>query len=243
MGHNMRQLTAQVFGFSGLLAGRVYVIVDADGITLIDAGLPFSPRKIERQMATHGYHLTDIKRILITHAHTDHVGGLPELQRQSGAQVFASAIEKPMVEGREMPVYPPRAAIPLSARWMARDAELLPGTPVDVALSDGDTIPDVLDGLQAIFTPGHTPGHLAFWCPSRKLLFCGDVVLRLIGYLQLPFHAFTPDMMTNIESVNRIAALQPDIICFGHGNPLLKDATAILNAFAAQLDHPQKLEK
>ncbi len=237
----MRQITANVFGFSGLKMGRVYAIVDPDGITLIDAGLPPAPQKIARQLAVHGYQITDVKRILITHAHADHVGGLPELRRMSGARVFASALEMPMVEGREMPVYPPRASIPLSARWMARDAELLPGAPVDVRLDDGDTIPDVLGGLQALLTPGHTPGHLVFWHPQRRLLFCGDVVLNLWGR-QLPFAAFTPDMAANIASVQRIAALEPDVICFGHGNPLVKNAAASLRRFAAAVGHQKKLE-
>lgn len=238
----MRQIMANVVGFSGLKMGRVYAIVDPDGITLIDAGLPLSPQKIARQLAVHGYQITDVKRILITHAHADHIGGLPALRRMSGARVFASALETPMVEGREIPVYPPRASIPLSARWMARDAELLPGTPVDVRLNDGDIIPDVLGGLQVLLTPGHTPGHLVFWHPQRRLLFCGDVVLNLWGR-QLPFAAFTPDMAANIDSVQRIAALEPDVICFGHGNPLVKNAAVSLRRFAAAVGHQKKREE
>ncbi len=236
----MQQITANVFGFAGLAVGRVYAIVDADGITLIDAGLPLATAKIIKQLAVHGYRPADVKRILITHAHGDHIGGLPALRRLTGATVYASAREKPIIEGREKPLYPPRETLTGWARLMARDAELLPGTPVDETVGTGDTV-SALGGLQVIETPGHTPGHLAFWQPRRRILFCGDAVLNVLG-LRLPFAAFTPDMAANIASVQKLAALQPEIICFGHGNPLKRDAAATLQTFARHVSLSTKQE-
>lgn len=229
----MRQIVPNVFDFSGLLAGRVYAVIDADGITLVDAGLSLAPAKILRQLATHGYRPEDVKRIIITHAHTDHIGGLPALKRLTGATVAASAREKPIIEGREKPLYPRRDSLSGVARLMARDAELFPPTSVDVVIGEGDLVP-ALGGLEVLAVPGHTPGHLAFWQPQRRILFCGDVVLNLFG-LRLPFAAFTPDMAADIASAAKLAALEPETICFGHGNPLKKNAATALRAFARKV--------
>ena len=75
------------------ITANPYLIVDADGLTLIDAGLPGSDRKILRALAGLGYYAPkDLKRILITHAGFDHVGGLARLKAATGARVYASAI-------------------------------------------------------------------------------------------------------------------------------------------------------
>src|SRR3712207_9284971 len=116
----MRPTCPGVYAFPGLVVGRVYAIEDPDALTLIDAGLSFAPARIIRQLAAAGYAPGDVRRILVTHAHPDHVGGLPKLKALTGAEVIASAEEQPVIEGRA-PVArpqpgqhppPPRAARP-----------------------------------------------------------------------------------------------------------------------------------
>jgi glyoxylase-like metal-dependent hydrolase (beta-lactamase superfamily II) len=73
--------------------------------------------------------------------------------------------------------------------------------------------------------PGHSPGHLAFWREQDRVLVLGDVLFNLrlpTGRpgLQLPPSALTADPVTNLASARRLGALQPEIVCFGHGPPL-----------------------
>ena len=83
------------------VACNTYLIVEADGLTLIDAGLPGSRRKILAYMASLGKAPRDLKRILITHSDWDHVGGLRAMQKASGARTYASQLEADaMAEGR-----------------------------------------------------------------------------------------------------------------------------------------------
>jgi glyoxylase-like metal-dependent hydrolase (beta-lactamase superfamily II) len=104
---------------------------------------------------------------------------------------------------------------------------------VDQTVNDGDMI-EAFGGLQVIATPGHSPGHVSFWQPERKILFVGDTIMNAFssGGLRLPFTVSTPDMAENIRSVKKLAELDAEIACFGHGEPILDDAAAKIRAFA-----------
>jgi metallo-beta-lactamase class B len=114
----MKQIVDGLYTFEGLMLGRVYAIADKDGLTIIDAGLSQSAPKIFKQLAANGFSPTDVKRILITHAHSDHVYGLPALQSASGAEVICSSIEKPIVEGKSPCEYAPRESLSFIGKMM-----------------------------------------------------------------------------------------------------------------------------
>jgi glyoxylase-like metal-dependent hydrolase (beta-lactamase superfamily II) len=230
----VKQIVPGVYTFTGLKGGRVYLIEDADGLTLVDAGLPLAAPKIIRQLEALGYLSTDVKRILITHAHSDHVGGLPELKRLTGVQVIASEIEKPVVEGDEPVVRPNPEDLSGVSRLLAQPGGTVDGTPVDYTVTDEDTIPGVLGELVVIATPGHSPGHVAFWGAERGILFAGDVVLNVWG-LRLPPAVATVDMGENKRSVARLAKLDASVVCFGHGPPLTEGASEALRRFARKV--------
>jgi glyoxylase-like metal-dependent hydrolase (beta-lactamase superfamily II) len=78
----------------------------------------------------------------------------------------------------------------------------------------------VLGGLKAIFTPGHTPGHVSFYSQSKKILFAGDSLNTMGGKLQFTDGPFTGDFVQGQNSVRIEAALGAEIVCCGHGVPL-----------------------
>ncbi len=227
----MKRILPGLYTFGGLLAGRVYLIEDTDGLTLIDAGLPIAGARILGQLREGGYRPADLKRILITHAHPDHVGGLPAIKQASGAEVIASKIEKPVIQG-DVPV-PRKDPAELSpiARLLVQPGVKISGTAVDRTVEDGEVLAEVMGGLQALLTPGHTPGHLAFWQPDRRILFVGDVIFCIVR-LTLPLAIATVDMAENIRSIQRLAGLSPEVACFGHGSPMLENTAERIRAFS-----------
>ncbi|MBZ0288213.1 MAG: MBL fold metallo-hydrolase, partial [Anaerolineae bacterium] len=178
----MKQILPGLYSLSGMRAGRVYLIDDPDGLTLIDASLGSSAPAILKQVAETG---KTLKRILITHGHPDHIGGLPQVQKVSGAPVITSEIERPFVEGT--------AAIERSPSRIPMPQQTMPGTPVARAVREGEVITEAFGGLHVIASPGHTRGHIAFWQPEKRVLFAGDTMMHLAG-LRLPFALFTVDM-------------------------------------------------
>ncbi len=200
-----------------------YLIVDPDGLTLIDTGLPGSQRKILRYLAARGHRPEALRRIIITHADTDHVGGLAALKQATGARVYASAIEAEAIRRGEpsRQIRSPR----LSRRLLRAITRLLfRPAPVEVEeiLSEGQVLP-VLNGLQVLETPGHTPGHISLYSASAGVLFTGDSIVSRDGGLVGSLPALTWDAAKAKESVRKQAALGARVVCSGHG-PVISNA-------------------
>jgi glyoxylase-like metal-dependent hydrolase (beta-lactamase superfamily II) len=200
-----------------------YLLIDPDGLTLIDAGLPGSHRKILRYLAGLGYASGDLKRILITHADFDHVGGLAPLKAATGARVFASPVEaQAIAEGHASRPLKPRSAI--TKFLFDLMAGLFKPAPVkvDELLADGQILP-VLGGLRIVETPGHTPGHISLFAPAAGILFCGDSIVSGETGLRGSSGANNWDQAKSDESVRKQATLGARILCSGHG-PVVMDA-------------------
>jgi glyoxylase-like metal-dependent hydrolase (beta-lactamase superfamily II) len=224
----MKQILPNLYYITGLPVGRVYVIDDADGLTVIDTSLPGQTNHILAQTKTLN---KPVKRLLLTHAHPDHVGSLPELKAATGAQLIVHELEKPVVEGQiPIPRVPPEE---LGVIKLRPPHTVLKPTPVDQVVVGGETLA-IMGGLEVVFTPGHAPGHISFWQPQHRLLFSGDVLFNMTK-MGLPFRMLTVDMAENKRSIRKVAKLDPAIICFGHGEPVRDNAAQRLHALAQQV--------
>jgi len=192
-------------------------------LTLIDAGLPGSHKKILRYMAGLGDAPKGLRRILITHSDYDHVGGLAALKAATGARIFASAIEAEAI-AKGIPsrsIKPANLLAKLVYGLMGRLFKAAP-VQVDEFLVGGEALP-ILDGLNVLETPGHTPGHISLFAPSAGILFCGDSIISEKSGLRGSTGSNNWDQAKADESVRKQAALGANILCSGHG-PVVMDA-------------------
>ena len=173
--------------------------------------------------------LTAVKRILVTHAHPDHVGGIPVLKKATGAELIVPEGERAVFDGEMATPLPPREDL-RGLKKLIRSSTMFTDMKADRTIQDGDIFP-VMGSLHAFFTPGHTLGHVSYWQPERRILFVGDAIFRM-PRLRLPYSFSTVDMAENKRSIKKILALEPEIVCFGHGKPLTENATEKLRGFA-----------
>lgn len=208
---------------------------EAAGAILFDCGHPWSGRELVTSLEALGCRPADIKAIAITHADFDHIGRLASLAAASGAAVLAHEQEAPRIAShrwRDLPgtgqaLDPVLLAAPILYR-------LWPARPVRVTrpLRDGEAIGG---GWIAVHTPGHTPGHTAYFRPASRTLIAGDALGSVRGgQIRLPRRIYAEDWDAALASVRKLAALEPAVICFGHG-PELHGAADMLHRLSVRL--------
>jgi glyoxylase-like metal-dependent hydrolase (beta-lactamase superfamily II) len=232
----MQELVQNIYAVPGQSVGRVYIIISKDGLTLVDTSLSTkTAEKLDEQLKKVGYSLSDIQNILLTHAHPDHLGGLAGIQKRVNVRTYVHRRDAPVVRG-EQPVVRPR---PENLQGINRLLASMPGMPpstparVDVELKEGDTLDDILPGLRVVELHGHSPGQSGFWWPDKRVLIGGDVLMHFPWGLTYPLAMATVDMDEAKRSIRKVIDLAPDILCLGHGKPLVGNATEQVRAFAA----------
>ncbi|WP_411977105.1 MBL fold metallo-hydrolase [Streptomyces solicathayae] len=208
--------------------GQAYLWRDDDELTLIDAGWAGAADEVDAVIRAVGLDPARLRRIVLTHAHRDHVGCAQELADRHGAEILAHRLDAPVVRG-EAPVPDPVLLdweVPLHEHGLT--SPVAPPTLVDRELEHGDEL-DFGDGAVVVHTPGHTDGSIAVHLPHHGVLFTGDTVAAVQGVTLGVFHV---DRERARESMRLLAELAPSVVCFGHGVPLTEDAAAVLKQAA-----------
>lgn len=202
---------------------NAFLVVEDDGLMLVDTGLPKNEKKILKYIESIGRKPSDLKHILITHADGDHIGSAKALRELTGAKIFASGYEAECA-AKGMPPREPKTSNPLLKLLFSLTAKMFvyPPTTVDQIVKDGDVLP-ILGGLRVIGTPGHTPDHVSYFSPSHNILFAGDSLRTSKDRVNNETTPFTWDEAKQNQSVKLQSDLKPQIVCVGHGD-VVKDA-------------------
>ncbi len=211
---------------------NLFLIVEKE-LTLIDTGFYRSPRKIIDYIRTLGRSPEELSLITLTHNHFDHAGGVAELKQLTGARV---AIHKADVPVHEQPPFPRFLKRALDIRSIAslRSAFILNPADIDIHLAGGELLRP-MGGLQVVHTPGHTPGSICLFLLKSRILIAGDTISRTAGSVWLPHKTVSTDMRLAIDSIKEMAKLDFNILCFGHGHPLLGGARTEVQKMLAKI--------
>lgn len=215
---------------------NAFFVVGDDGLTLIDSGLPKKKDTILAAVAGLSRQPADLKHILITHHHIDHMGSLADLKDATDARSYVHPADSPIVRGDEPQPGPnPKSVLgKIAGPLISRFGPQSPSAVVDVEVTDGELLA-IAGGIRAVHTPGHTPGHLAFLLPRHGgVLFAGDAAANVLR-LGLPIGMFTADFQQAKESIAKLASLEFDIACFGHGRVLKGEANLKFRRLAEKL--------
>jgi glyoxylase-like metal-dependent hydrolase (beta-lactamase superfamily II) len=207
---------------------NAYLVREDDGLTLIDTTMSQGAKRILAAAAGLGAPIT---RIVLTHAHGDHIGGLDALKAQlPDAEVLISARDARLLAGDKTPE-------PGEQGKFKGDYRGAKTTPTGT-LEDGQRVGSLL----VVASPGHTPGHMAFLDERDHTLICGDAYTTLGGVAttarpnpRFPFATMgTWDRPTELDSARMLRALEPARLAPGHGkireSPLQAMDAAIAHA-------------
>jgi glyoxylase-like metal-dependent hydrolase (beta-lactamase superfamily II) len=201
-------------------------LIEGDGLTLVDTGAPDSTEKIITAVHQLGRRAEDIIHILITHLHYDHSGSLAAIKRISKAQAYMHPLDAEMVRHGQV-VRPYQAAPGLLNQlivrfFMSRLNPEVEAVEIEQELTGGETL-DFAVGLKVIHTPGHSAGHLAFLHPKQGgLLIAGDAAANMV---RLGYPPIYEDLELGLKTLNELSKLEFNHACFGHGKPLLGQAS------------------
>lgn len=214
---------------------KAFLADTGDGLILIDTLYDHDANVILAELEKIGKTAADIKHIIMTHAHRGHLGGLKTLKQLSNAPIYGHPYEADMIAGdRNIQPVDPLVVDPIQSWPIIFLGQLMSrfnkhhGQAVDILIEDGHQI----GPLEAIHTPGHTPGHMVLYWPERRALFTGD------AFVTWPrICPGWPNTMLNKPqtwaSLQRMASIDAEIICPGHGDSIKAGGSAIMREMAA----------
>lgn len=206
-----------------------FLLENGDNLILIDTGMAGNTNKILdylKNTLKHDPH--NIKTIIITHHHFDHIGSLDKVKKITGANVAAHSADADYVSGKKS--QPGPAFLNIMVKLLKLIYRTKPVEP-DILLDDGDQIGD----YWVIHTPGHSPGSICLYNPKNKIIFVGDNLRYVKGKIKSPSPRLIPDQEQYERSIEKLADLDIEIILTGHSAPVTSNASEKLREFLKNL--------
>ena len=203
-----------------------FLVVSDDGLTLVDAGLKGAHKKVLAALAQLGRAPEDVTRILMTHAHPDHAGGLAGAQQATGAAVTAHDRDAVYLRDGKPPATDPTSR---AGRLLSRLPRSFPKVEVAETFGDGALLPG---GIRVVHTPGHSPGHCSFLLESSGVLITGDAIFNVRGLRYSP-KGFCTDVAQSRETAQVLGELDYETAAFTHGSQVSRGAREAVRAFLA----------
>jgi glyoxylase-like metal-dependent hydrolase (beta-lactamase superfamily II) len=235
----VRQLAAGLWCVGQRKGGRVHAFLcEDDGeLTLVDTLYALDGARIIEQIRRIGRQPSALRRIVLTHGHRSHLGGLAALKDASGATVYAHEWEADIIGGERkaqpisfLPHRPFRTYFPFQF-GLSLGIGAHPPCPVDEFVAGGDRV----GPLEVLDAPGHSPGHLAFLWADRRALIAGDSIATWPSFMA-GWAAFNLNVPKHRATIRLLAETEPEALGVGHGPPITHGATArvrdLADAFA-----------
>src|SRR5579859_7808973 len=202
-----------------------YLIVDKDGVTVIDAGLPGYWKALQAELAAIGKSLGDVRALILTHGDTDHIGFAARLHRETGiaAHIHDADADRARLKVKKPTFgWGPVKAGPLAGFlwYSARRGGLRIRPAGGLQPAEDGQVLDVPGAPRVIHVPGHTPGSIAVHVPAADALFIGDTMTTrnvLTGVTGPKPAPFTLQPEQALASLDRIEDIDATWMLPGHG--------------------------
>lgn len=201
---------------------HVWVVIDEDGVTLVDAGIPMMAKGIINFVKE--LDAGPLQRILLTHGHSDHVGAVKTILSETKVPVYAHRTEIPYMEG-DLP-YPRRK----------KAEQTVPKQLIQGLKENEQGSMNSIAGVTPYLTPGHSPGHVVYYHKKDQVLLAGDLFTSKKGMLHQPIPMFTANMNEAVRSSSIVEKLKPKKLEVCHGSSVYQPANQLE-------EYIQKMEK
>lgn len=202
---------------------NLFLLEDDDDLVLIDTGIAETASEVAAEIKSIGRDIRQVRRILITHLHPDHTGGLNIIKQQCQARAAMHPLDAELARcgqfGRPAKPAPGLLKAILVRLFMQGDFRFAP-VEIEDELRDGELLP-YAGGLRVIHAQGHTAGLCVFLWEPRRVLICGDACANMF---RLDYHPLYENFEQGKETLRRLSSLDFDAAVFSHGKPILSGA-------------------